>query len=175
MSSFPSFLNWNLQSSKGYYVISSQKDLREIEPRTAIYSYEDEESLKEGLKEWLVQWFFASRKALKLPIIAIDANETFKDFLHIIDNMDKIKSYEDLNEFNHRYAGIHFQNNELPLYALIREAYIGVDFIPLSPYPSTPAEAKEGFVRFFSSIGWWEDVEEYDEIFSFKSLTVIKR
>jgi hypothetical protein len=171
----PSFLNWNLQSSKGYYLISSQKDLREIEPRTAIYSYEDEETLKEGIKEWLVQWFFNSRKALKLPIIAIDANETFKDFLNIIDNMDKIKSYENLNKFNSNYAGINFQNDELPWNAPIREAYIGVDYIPLSPYSLTFEDNKEGFVRFFSSIGWWDDVEEYDEKFSFKSLTVIKR
>ncbi len=175
MANLPAFLNWNLQPSKGYYVISSQKGLKEIEPRTAIYSYEDEESLKEGIKEWLVQWFFSSRKALELPIIAIDANETFKDFLQIIDNMDKIKAYEDLNKFNSNYAGINFQNNELPWNAPMKEAYIGVDYIPLSPYPSTPAEAKEGFVRFFSSIGWWEDVYEYDTYFSFKSLTIIKR
>ncbi len=173
MANLPTFLNWNLSSSKGYYVISSKKVLRDIEPRTAIYSYEDEESLKEGIKEWLVQWFFASRNALKLPIIAIDANETFKDFLQIIDDMDKIKSYEDLTKFNSNYAGINFQNDELPWNAPIREAYIGVDFTPLSPYEAFLN--KEGFVRFFSSIGWWEDVQEYDEYFSFKSLTIIKR
>ena len=175
MSNPPAFMNWNLPSSEGYYVIYSQKDLGEIEPKTSIYSYEDEESLKEGLKERLVQWFFASRKALRLPTIGIDSKETFKDFLYIIDNMDKIKSYEDLAEFNHRYAGINFQNNELPWDAPIKEAYVGVDFIPLSPYYYPFQDSKEGFVRFFNSIGWWDDVEEYDEKFSFKSLTVIKR
>lgn len=175
MANPPAFMNWNLSSSKGYYVISSQKDLREIEPRTAIYSYEDEESLKEGIKEWLVQWFFASRKALKLPLIAIDAKETFKDFLQIIDNMDKIKAYEDLNKFNSKYAGINFQNDDLPWDAPIREAYIGIDYIPLSPYYYPFQDSEEGFVRFFSSIGWWDNVEEYDDYFSFKSLTVIKR
>ena len=87
--------------------------------------------------------------------------------------MDKIKSYEDLTKFNSNYAGINFQNDELPWNAPIREAYIGVDFTPLSPYEAFLN--KEGFVRFFSSIGWWEDVQEYDEYFSFKSLTIIKR
>tara|TARA_S200002703_G_scaffold523_1_gene891 strand:- start:7141 stop:7656 length:516 start_codon:yes stop_codon:yes gene_type:complete len=171
MSSFPSFLNWNLQT-KGYYVIYSEKQIGDIESRTAIYSYEDEESLKEGIKEWLVQWFFNSRKALKLPIKAIDANETFKDFLNIIENMDKINAFEDLNKFNVNYAGINFENPDLDLNNPIREAYMGVDFTSLSSITEIP---KKGFVRFFSSIGWWNDVHEYETYFSLKSLTVMKR